>query len=138
MMSTLLLMTLQTTSAQAAGQYYNCANPTGCKLVSSKYFTSSHTDTKYPVVMAHGLVGFTKMFGVLDYFNGIPSELMKGGSEVYTTKTSAVNNSEVRGEQLLQQVKTITAISGDPKVNLFGHSQGGIDIRYVAGVGVEI
>ena len=52
-----LLMTLQTTSAQAAGQYYNCANPTGCKLVSSKYFTSSHTDTKYPVVMAHGLGG---------------------------------------------------------------------------------
>ena len=37
-------------------------------------------------------------------------------------------------EPLLQQVKTITAISGDPKVNLFGHSQGGIDIRYVAGV----
>ena len=129
-----LLMTMQTTSAQAAGQYYNCANANGCTLVDSKYFTSSYTKTQYPVVLAHGLGGFTKLFGVLDYFNGIPSELMKGGSEVYTTKTSAVNNSEVRGEQLLQQVKTITAISGDPKVNLFGHSQGGIDIRYVAGV----
>ena len=129
-----LLMTMPATSAQAAGQYYNCANANGCTLVDSKYFTSSYTKTQYPVVLAHGLVGFTKMFGVLDYFNGIPSELMKGGSEVYTTKTSAVNNSEVRGEQLLQQVKTITAISGDPKVNLFGHSQGGIDIRYVAGV----
>ena len=129
-----LLMTLQTTSAQAAGQYYNCANPTGCKLVSSKYFTSSHTDTKYPVVMAHGLGGWTKLFGVIDYFYGIPETLMAGGSEVYSTKTSAVNNSEVRGEQLLQQIKTITAISGKPKVNLFGHSMGGIDIRYVAGV----
>ena len=129
-----LLMTLQTTSAQAAGQYYNCANANGCKLVDSRYFTSSYTKTKYPVVMAHGLGGFTQLFGVIDYFNGIPTELMKGGSEVYTTKTSAVNNSEIRGEQLLQQVKTIAAISGDPKVNLFGHSQGGIDIRYVAGV----
>ena len=129
-----LLMALQATSAQAAGQYYNCANPTGCKLVSNEYWTSNHTDTKYPIVMAHGLGGFTKLFGVIDYFNGIPQELIKGGSEVYTTKTSAVNNSEVRGEQLLQQVKTITAISGEPKVNLFGHSQGGIDIRYVAGV----
>ena len=118
-----LLMTMPATSAQAAGQYYNCANANGCTLVDSKYFTSSYTKTQYPVVMAHGLGGFTKMFGILDYFNGIPSELMKGGSEVYTTKTSAVNNSEVRGEQLLQQVKTITAISGDPKVNLFGHSQ---------------
>ncbi|MGP4120579.1 esterase/lipase family protein [Psychrobacter aquimaris] len=129
-----ILMTLQTTSAQAAGQYYNCANANGCTLVDSKYFTSSYTKTQYPVVMAHGLGGFTKLFGVIDYFNGIPQELMKGGSEVYSTKTSAVNNSEVRGEQLLQQVKIITAISGDPKVNLFGHSQGGIDIRYVAGV----
>ncbi|MGP4849463.1 esterase/lipase family protein, partial [Marinobacter sp. 1Y8] len=90
--------------------------------------------TQYPVVLAHGLGGFTTLFGVIDYFNGIPEDLMKGGSEVYTTKTSAVNNSEVRGEQLLQQVKTIAAISGESKVNLFGHSQGGIDIRYVAGV----
>ena len=129
-----LLMALQTTSAQAAGQYYNCANANGCTLVDSKYFTSSYTKTQYPVVMAHGLGGFTKLFGVVDYFNGIPEELIKGGSQVYTTKTSAVNNSEVRGEQLLQQVKTITAVSGKPKVNLFGHSQGGIDIRYVAGV----
>jgi len=125
---------MQTTSAQAAGQYYNCANANGCKLVESKYFTSSYTKTQYPVVLAHGLGGFTTLFGVIDYFNGIPEDLMKGGSEVYTTKTSAVNNSEVRGEQLLQQVKTIAAISGESKVNLFGHSQGGIDIRYVAGV----
>lgn len=49
-----LLMALQTTSAQAAGQFYNCANATGCKMVDSKYFTSKHTDTKYPIVMAHG------------------------------------------------------------------------------------
>lgn len=132
--TSLLLMGLQTTSAQAAGQYYNCANANGCQLVDSQYFTSSYTKTQYPVVMAHGLGGFTTLFGVIDYFNGIPEDLMRGGSQVYTTKTSAVNNSEIRGEQLLQQVKTITAISGKPKVNLFGHSQGGIDIRYVAGV----
>ncbi|WP_227674967.1 hypothetical protein [Psychrobacter okhotskensis] len=49
-----LIMALQTASAQAAGQYYNCANPTGCKLVDSQYFTSSYTKTQYPVVMAHG------------------------------------------------------------------------------------
>lgn len=130
----IFMIIIQTNSAQAAGQYYNCANANGCKLVDSQYFTSSYTKTQYPVVMAHGLGGFTTLFGVIDYFNGIPGELIKGGSEVYTTKTSAVNNSEIRGEQLLQQVKTITAISGKPKVNLFGHSQGGIDIRYVAGV----
>jgi triacylglycerol lipase len=130
----LLIMTMPATSAQAAGKHYNCANSNGCSVVESRYFTSTYTQTKYPIVMAHGLGGFTSLFGVIDYFNGIPGELVKGGSQVYTTKTSAVNNSEVRGEQLLQQVKTIRAISGQSKVNLFGHSQGGIDIRYVAGV----
>ncbi len=130
----IVMMTLPATSAQAAGQYYNCANANGCKLVDSQYFTSSYTKTQYPVVLAHGLGGFTTLFGVIDYFNGIPEDLMKGGSQVYTTKTSAVNNSEIRGEQLLTQVKTIAAISGKSKVNLFGHSQGGIDVRYVAGV----
>lgn len=129
-----VMMAVQTTSAQAAGQYYNCANPTGCKLVSNQYWTSSHTATQYPIVMAHGLGGFTKAFGLVDYFHGIPETLMSGGSQVYTTKTSSVHNSEFRGEQLLQQVKTISAISGSPKVNLLGHSQGGIDIRYVAAV----
>ena len=133
----ILLMTMQTTSAQAAGQYYNCANANGCKLVGTKYITSSHTKTQYPVVMAHGLGGFTKLFGLLDYWYGIPEELMKGGSQVYTTKTSAVHDSEFRGEQLLQQVKTIAAIAGEPKVNLFGHSHGGHDIRYVAAVAPE-
>lgn len=130
----ILLMTMQTTSAQAAASYYSCSAPSGCQKVSNKYFTSSYTDTKYPVVLAHGLGGFNKLFGVLDYFYDIPQTLMQGGTDVFATKTSAVNNSEVRGEQLLAQVKLISAITGKSKVNLVGHSQGGIDIRYVAGV----
>lgn len=88
-----LLTTLQTTSAQAAGQFYNCANATGCKMVDSKFFTSNHTDTKYPIVMTHGLVGFTKLLGV-DYFYGIPQTLMSGGSKVYATKTLLLTTAE--------------------------------------------
>lgn len=120
-------------SAQAAS-YYNCANATGCVAVETPNATSDYDKTKYPIVLAHGLGGFTNMFGLLDYFNGIPQELTKNGANVYVTKTSSVNDTEVRGEQLLQQVKTIIAITGSPKVNLIGHSHGGIDIRYVAGV----
>ncbi|MBO6224824.1 MAG: hypothetical protein J6N72_05145 [Psychrobacter sp.] len=66
----IFMIIVQTNSAQAAGQYYNCANANGCKLVDSQYFTSSYTKTQYPVVMAHGLGGFTTLFGVIDYFNG--------------------------------------------------------------------
>lgn len=125
-------------SAQAqASQYYNCANATGCKLVSEKTPKSDFDQTKYPIVLAHGLGGWTRMFGLIDYWNGIPQTLMENGAQVYATKTSAVHDSEYRGEQLLQQVKTITALSGKDKVNLIGHSHGGHDIRYVAAVAPE-
>lgn len=127
---------LLSTPAQAA-EFYNCSNPTGCELVSSKSPSSELTKTKYPVVLAHGLGGWTSMFKILDYYNGIPEALMKSGSDVFTTKTSSFIDAEVRGEQLLQQVQTITAITGKSKVNLFGHSHGGSDIRYVAAVAPE-
>lgn len=124
------------TTAQAAS-YYNCANSTSCQLVQSKEATSDYTKTQYPVVMAHGLGGWTRLFGLVDYFHGIPQDLMKGGTEVYTTKVSAMQDSEYRGEQLLQQVKTIAAVTGKEKVNLLGHSHGGHDVRYVAATAPE-
>lgn len=132
-----LALSLTLSVSAQAGTYYNCANPTGCVPVKSLEQKSDYTQTKYPVVMAHGLTGFTRLFGMLDYYYGIPKELIKGGADIYTTKVSAIHNSEFRGEQLLQQVKTIRAITGKEKVNLIGHSQGGIDIRYVAGVAPE-
>jgi len=47
---------------------------------------------------------------------------------------SAVNSTEIRGEQLLARVEEILAQTGAAKVNLIGHSQGALTIRYVAGV----
>lgn len=134
--TSVLFLSTPSTAVQAA-EYYNCANATGCKLVKSRSYTSNATATHYPVVMAHGLGGWTKLFGLIDYWYGIPEALMKGGTEVYTTKTSSLHDSEYRGEQLLQQVKTITALTGKEKVNLFGHSHGGHDIRYVAAIAPE-
>ncbi|MDO5769365.1 MAG: triacylglycerol lipase [Psychrobacter sp.] len=131
------LLFISTPSSAQAAQYYNCANAIGCKLVTTKKAKDDYTATEYPVVMAHGLGGWTKLFGLIDYFYGIPEELMKGGTDVYTTKTSAIHDSEYRGEQLLTQVKTIAALTGKDKVNLLGHSHGGHDIRYVAAVAPE-
>ena len=120
-----------------AAEYYNCSNPNGCQLICSIAAKDNSTATQYPVVLAHGLGGFNTLFGLLSYFNGIPQALMQGGAEVYVTKTSAIHDAEFRGEQLLQQVQTIAAVTGKQKVNLIGHSLGGIDIRYVAAVAPE-
>ena len=94
----------------------------------------SYTKTKYPIVLAHGMAGFDELFGVYEYFYNIPWALRDGGAQVYVTDVSAFNSTEERGEQLLTQVQQIIAISGQPKVNLIGHSHGGLDVRYVAAV----
>lgn len=94
---------------------------------------AGYTQTKYPIVLVHGLFGFDKI-GPVEYFYGIPSSLASGGAKVYTPQVSAANSTEVRGEQLLLEVKKIVAATGSAKVNLMGHSHGGPTIRYVASV----
>lgn len=94
----------------------------------------SYTKTKYPIVLAHGLSGFDELFGVYDYWYGIPEAVRDGGAYVYVAATSPFNSSTQRGEQLLAQVQQVLAITGKAKVNLIGHSQGGLDVRYVAAV----
>ena len=61
-------------------------------------------------------------------------ELEDGGATVFVTQVSPLNTPQARGEQLIDQIETIVAITGKPKVNLIGHSQGGLDVRYVAAV----
>jgi triacylglycerol lipase len=92
---------------------------------------STYSKTKYPVVLAHGMMGWDTMLGI-EYWYQIPNDLRNSGANVYTTQASGLESSEVRGEQLLKQVKDILAISGQTKVNLIGHSHGGHSVRYVA------
>lgn len=95
--------------------------------------SSQYTATKYPIVLTHGILGFDEILGV-DYWYKVPQTLRDGGAEVYVTQVANSQSTEVRGEQLIQQVEDILAISGAEKVNLIGHSHGGPTVRYVASV----
>ena len=128
------LLAMTSTSASASSSYYTCDAPTSCTEVDKRIFTSSYGATKYPMVLVHGFLGWNRLASSLDYFFGVPQTLMSNGADVFATKTSSVNSSEVRGEQLLKQINYITAITGAKKVNLVGHSQGGLDSRYIATV----
>lgn len=94
---------------------------------------SAPTQTRHPIVLVHGLFGFKQVLG-LDYFYGIPQALRAGGATVYIAQVSQVNDNDVRGEQLLRQLRQWAAAGGHEKFNLIGHSQGGPTARYVAGV----
>jgi triacylglycerol lipase len=95
---------------------------------------AQYTQTRYPIVLAHGLLGFDSILGVYDYWYGMPSDLRSGGARVYVASYSASNYSEVRGEQLIRDLDNLRAVYGHSKFNLIGHSHGGPTIRYVAAV----
>ena len=107
----------------------------GCclALLAGAAQAQGYTQTRYPIVLVHGLFGFDSFLGV-DYFYGIPSALSRDGARVYVAQVSATESTEVRGEQLLAQVRNVLALTGAAKVNLIGHSHGGPTVRYVAGV----
>ncbi|MEW9897673.1 triacylglycerol lipase [Chitinivorax sp. PXF-14] len=105
----------------------------GALTLAQPAAATGYTQTRYPIVLVHGLFGWDNLLGI-DYWYGIPSALTSDGARVYVAQVSAANSSEVRGEQLLAEVKQILAITGAKKVNLIGHSHGGPTIRYVASV----
>ena len=98
---------------------------------------STYAKTKYPIVFVHGIAGFSRVgndqLGV-DYWYQILPNLARNGANTWAARVSPFNSTEIRGEQLAQQVEDIIAITGQSKVNLIGHSQGGPTIRYVAGI----
>lgn len=105
-----------------------------CLSAFSAQAQSGYTQTRHPIVLVHGLLGFDSLLGVVDYWYGMPSNLRSGGARVYVANVSASNFTEVRGEQLIRDLDTLRAIHGHTKFNLIGHSHGGPTARYVASV----
>jgi triacylglycerol lipase len=89
----------------------------------------------YPVVFMHGMGGFGKLqvglVGVT-YFDGVVDDLTKKGEQVFVTVVPAYDTSEERAKALSTQIDAILARTGKAKVNLVGHSQGGMDARVIA------
>jgi triacylglycerol lipase len=92
---------------------------------------SNYTDTRYPIVLVHGMFGFDSIAGV-DYWYGVAENLRRDGADVYTTQVPALDSTIARGEALLPQIASIAAVHG--KVNLIGHSHGGPTARYISRV----
>jgi triacylglycerol lipase len=89
----------------------------------------------YPVVLLHGMAGFGKLEvgpASVTYFNGIVEDLTKSGESVYATIAPPYETSEVRAAAIAQQIDQILARTGKAKVNIVGHSQGGLDARVLA------
>jgi triacylglycerol lipase len=92
----------------------------------------------YPVVLLHGMGGFDKLnppIGI-EYWNGIVEDLAsEGEAQVYVTTASPYDSSENRAAEIQPQLQAILAKTGAAKLNIIGHSQGGMDARVLASPG---
>lgn len=89
----------------------------------------------YPIVLAHGFFGFDDFAGAgfFNYYHGVREFLANRGEvQVYTPEVDPFNSSDYRGAQLAEAIEAILAETGHRKVNIIGHSQGGLDARVVA------
>lgn len=132
-LSTLMLAGGLLFSGFASAATYQLCSTSGCRTGGYEIAWTSYAKTKYPIVLTHGIMGFSSV-ATVEYFYGIAPDLTSNGANVFNAQVSSLDSSYVRGEQLRSQVQIILAITGAPKVNIIGHSQGAMDSRYVAGV----
>ena len=85
----------------------------------------------YPIVLAHGLFGFTNI-GPLDYFYGVAPVLEAQGRTVFATAVDPVQTLRRARRAARRRHRAIPRATGAPKVVIIGHSQGGLDARWAA------
>ena len=102
-------------------------------LVPTIVFAGGHDercDTKCPIILAHGTGGSAEIFGVIEYWWGIPEALEDEGAKVYLTSVNGLDGTVDKAIEFETQFLQIKAISGALQFNIIGHSHGALYTRY--------
>ena len=98
-------------------------------VVSGPAPAASKCDTRYPVVLAHGMGASAEILGIVDYWWGIEEALEANGAEVYITSVNGMDSTANKAESFKKQFLQILAVSGKEKANIIGHSHGTLYTR---------
>ena len=83
-----------------------------------------------PFIFLHGMAGFIEL-GPIDYWGDIIDTVRAAGHEAYPLEVQPFAAIAERAETAAKQIDEILLSTAAPKVHLIGHSQGGLDGRYI-------
>ncbi|HKE18117.1 MAG TPA: triacylglycerol lipase [Kofleriaceae bacterium] len=116
--------------AQEAGGQPDQGGETGAGGAASEDPVAAAARTPLPIVLLHGAAGFDQI-GPLEYFFHVADDLTEAGHVVFTTEVDPLQTIDVRAGELAEQIDAILAETGAERVHLIGHSQGGLDARFL-------
>ncbi len=92
--------------------------------------------TKHPILLVHGI--FWRDWQLFNYWGRIPRALKKNGATIYYGNQHSATSMEICANELKEQVLEIIEKENCEKVNIIGHSKGGLDARYmISCLGIE-
>jgi triacylglycerol lipase len=91
-----------------------------------------HEGSRYPIVFMHGMAGTDSWLSLVDYWWQVPAHLEPLGYPVRTPAVDPFQTPAVRAEQWSEHLDLLYASGRARRVHLFGHSQGGLDARWLA------
>lgn len=89
-----------------------------------------YCDTEYPVILVSGL-GLTEHHTLYNYWGNTPDYLKAHGAAVFTARQGAFSSHIDNGLTLKNRVFEVLEKTGKDKINIIGHSKGGLEARYM-------
>ncbi|HOG00023.1 MAG TPA: alpha/beta fold hydrolase [Clostridia bacterium] len=86
--------------------------------------------TKYPIMLVHG-TGFRDLALPL-YWGRIPRALAERGAQIHYGMQDGWGSTASNAARIAERIREVLAQTGAEKINLIGHSKGGLEIRMAA------
>lgn len=96
-------------------------------LTAQSRCESALCNTRYPILMVHGV--FFRDFRYFNYWGRIPQALETEGAKIYYGNHQSAAPIASSGQEIADRILSIVRETGCDKVNIIGHSKGGLDAR---------